>query len=62
MSMLSVKIKHFDINHISEREKYLEVPLIPAEKMFNEKKEVHNTLTNVRKRYDEVKRVQFSRE
>ena len=62
MSMLSVKIKHFDINNISEREKYLEVPLIPVDKVFNEKKEVHNVLTNIRKRYDEVKRVQSTRE
>ena len=61
MSMLNVKIKHSDLNSISQRERYFEVPLLPTDKVFNEKQEVHNTLTNIRKRYDEVKRMQQNR-
>jgi len=38
-----------------EREKHLEVPLITKEEVFDERKELHNNLTNVRKRYDEVR-------
>jgi len=58
MSMLSVKIKNYELNNISERERYFEIPLLPQDKLFNEKKEIHNILTNIRKRYDEVKRIQ----
>ena len=62
MQMLQVKIKKTDILGIIERERHLEVPLVPIDQIFNEKKELHTALTNMRKRYDEVRRIEIQRE
>lgn len=37
------------------------MPLVSKDEIFNEKKELHNSLTNVRKRCDEVKRIEIQK-
>ena len=62
MKTLKTKIKQMKVNHIIERERLVVIPKVKEQSELKLKSEMHKNLTIMRKRYDEVKRVQQLKE
>ena len=58
MKVLRTKIKQNKVGHIIERERLVVIPRVKEQSELKEKTEMHKNLTIMRRRYDEVKRVQ----